>query len=137
MKGVPLRLEIGPKDIEKNQCVLVERPNRKKTIVQLESLEDGVSDCLKGVKETLYQNAKQRLISMTKHAKDFDEFEALAKEPGLIKAMWCGSRECEDKVKEKFAITSRCIPFEQEQLSQKCCFCKQQAKFSVYWGRSY
>jgi prolyl-tRNA synthetase len=74
---------------------------------------------------------------MTHSAKNFAEFESLSQSPGLIKAMWCGSRECEDKVKEKLSITSRCLPFEQEQLAETCCFCQKPAKFSVYWCRAY
>ena len=138
MKGVPLRLEIGPKDIEKNQCVLVRRDNREKYFVSLDEIETKVPELLQAVHDGLYQKALERRSNMTYTAKTLDELKDIAdNKPGFIKAMWCGDRECEDKLKEYAGVTSRCIPFEQEELSDKCVCCGKPAKNMLYWGKAY
>ena len=122
MKGMPLRLEIGPKDIEKNQCVLVRRHDREKIFVSLDNLEAAVAEQLEEVRRGIYQKALERRESMTYTAKTLDELKALADEkPGFIKAMWCGDVACEEKLKEVAGVSSRCMPFEQEEI----------------WGKSY
>lgn len=138
MKGVPLRLEIGPKDIENNQCVIVRRDNREKYFVSLDELETKVPELLKSVHDGLYQKALERRENMTFNAETLEEFCNIAdNKPGFIKAMWCGERECEDKLKEVAGVSSRCMPFEQEEISDKCVCCGKPAKKLVYWGKAY
>ena len=138
MKGVPLRLEIGPKDIENNRCVVVRRDSNEKIFVSLDELEQRVPELLQEVHDGLYQKALDRRAAMTFTAKDFAELKDIAdNKPGFIKAMWCGERECEDKLKDELGITSRCIPFEQEQLSDTCVCCGKPAKHMLYWGKAY
>ena len=127
MKGVPLRLEIGPKDIENNQCVIVRRDNREKYFVSLDMVQKG-----------LYEKALKRREEMTYTASTLEEIKDIAdNKPGFIKTMWCGDRECEDKLKEYAGITSRCMPFEQENLGEVCPCCGKPAKKMIYWGKAY
>jgi len=138
MKGVPLRLEIGPKDIENNRCVVVRRDNGEKIFVSLDELETKIPELLEAVRDGLYQKAVDRRAAMTFTARDYAELKDIAdNKPGFIKAMWCGDRECEDKLKDELGITSRCIPFEQEHLSDTCVCCGKPAKHMLYWGKAY
>ncbi len=138
MKGVPLRIEIGPRDIENNCCVAVRRDNREKTVVSLDELETKIPELLKAVHDGLYEKALARRAAMTYDAHNLEEMKNIADEkPGFIRAMWCGERECEDKLKETAGVTSRCIPFEQEQLGDTCVCCGKKAKYMLYWGKAY
>lgn len=138
MKGVPLRLEIGPKDIEKNQCVLVRRDNREKTFVSLDELEAKIPELLEAVRQGMYDKALARREQMTYTAVSLEEMKKIADEkPGFIKAMWCGDQACEEKLKEEAGVSSRCMPFEQEHLSDTCVCCGRPAKTMVYWGKAY
>ncbi len=139
MKGVPVRVEIGPKDIEKNQCVIVTRHNREKTFVSLDNLEHAVVEKLKEVHNGIYQRALENRERRTYAALTMDEITKKLEEngDGFVKAMWCGDEACEDKVKEITGVGSRCIPFEQEQLSDVCVCCGKPAKHMVYWGKAY
>lgn len=138
MKGVPLRLEIGPKDIENNRCVVVRRDNGEKIFVSIDELEAKIPELLEAVRDGLYQKAIDRRAAMTFTARDYAELKDIAdNKPGFIKAMWCGDRECEDKLKDELGITSRCIPFEQEHLSDTCVCCGKPAKHMLYWGKAY
>ena len=138
MKGVPLRLEIGPKDIEKKQCVLVRRDNREKYFVSLDDLETEIPKLLDTVQDGLFQAALARRANMTYTAKTLDELKDIAdNKPGFIKAMWCGSRECEEKLKEYAGVSSRCIPFEQEHIADTCVCCGKPADKMLYWGKAY
>ena len=138
MKGVPLRLEIGPKDIENNRCVVVRRDNGEKIFVSLDELEAKIPELLEAVRDGLYQKAIDRRAAMTFTARDYAELKNIAdNKPGFIKAMWCGDRECEDKLKDELGITSRCIPFDQEHLSDTCVCCGKPAKHMLYWGKAY
>ena len=138
MKGVPLRLEIGPKDIENGQCVLVRRDNREKTFVPLDELEARIPALLQAVHDGLYQKALERRESMTYTAATLEEMRELAdNKPGLIKAMWCGSQECELKLKEVAGVSSRCMPYEQEHIADTCVCCGKPAKHMVVWGKAY
>ena len=138
MKGVPLRLEIGPRDIENNQCVLVRRDSGEKTTVSLDELETAVPAALKAVHDGLYQKALARREAMTYSAVTLDEIVDLANnKPGLIRAMWCGDEACENTLKEVAGVTSRCMPFEQETLSDVCPVCGKPAKKLVIWGKAY
>ena len=138
MKGVPLRLEIGPKDIENNRCVVVRRDNGEKIFVSLDELETKIPELLEAVRDGLYRKAFDRRAAMTFTARDYAELKDIAdNKPGFIKAMWCGDRECEDKLKDELGITSRCIPFEQEHLGDTCVCCGKPAKHMLYWGKAY
>lgn len=139
MKGVPLRIEIGPKDIEQNQCVAVERHNRNKTFVPLDKLTDVVKERLQAVHDGMYQKALDNLNSRTYSCTSIDEIKSMLENngDGFVKAMWCGDEACEDKVKELTGVGSRCIPFEQEQLDDKCVCCGKPAKCMVIWGKAY
>ncbi len=138
MKGVPVRLEIGPKDIAKNQVVLVRRDTREKVFVPLDELETRVPQMLEDVQKGLLEKARAMRDHKTYAAETLETFEnTIAKTPGFIKAMWCGDRACEDRVKEKTGATARCIPFEQEQISDTCVCCGKPAKHMLYWGKAY
>ncbi len=138
MKGVPLRLEIGPRDIENGQCVIVRRDNLQKYTVKLDELEEVIPAFLKDVHDGLYNKALARRESMTYDAHNLDEMKEIADtKAGFIRAMWCGDRECEDKLKEVAGVTSRCIPFEQDEISDTCVCCGKKAKHMLYWGKAY
>ena len=138
MKGVPLRLELGPKDIAAGQCVLVRRDSREKQVVALSELEQAIPAALQAVHDGLYKRALQNRERRTYTAASYDEFKQLASEHnGFIKAMWCGDAACEDKIKEDTGVKSRCIPFEEEHIGDVCVCCGKPAKKMVYWGKQY
>ena len=138
MKGVPVRVELGPKDIESNQAVLVRRDTREKKVISLDNIENEVSDLLLEIQNSLYQKAFKHREDTTSAARDFSELKDIAEnKPGFIKAMWCGDVECELKIKEETTVTSRCIPFVQEEISDKCVCCGKPAKKMLYWGKAY
>lgn len=138
MRGVPLRLEIGPKDIEKNQCVLVRRDTREKVFVSLDELETKVPQLLSEIQTALLEKARALRDEKTYSAVTLEEFtQVVENTPGFIKAMWCGNQACEDQVKEKTGATARCIPFQQEKLADHCLCCGKPAKHMVYWGKAY
>lgn len=139
MKGVPVRVEIGPKDIEKNQCVVVRRDTREKAFVPLAELAEFVEKLLDTIHNDMYDRALKNTQEKTFVATSYDEFIDIAKNhPGFIKAMWCGDSECEDKLKDVTGgVKSRCIPFEEEHLADTCVCCGKPAKHMVYWGKQY
>ena len=139
MKGVPVRLEIGPRDIEAGNCVLVSRVSRDKNFVALDNIEEAVKDMLASVHNELVARANKNLAQKTSSVATYEEFlDAAANKPGFIKAMWCGDVACEDKIKDETGgVKSRCIPFNEEKLSDKCVCCGRPAKHMVVWGRQY
>ena len=138
MKGVPLRLELGPKDLEKNQCVLVRRDTREKTFVSLDELPTVIPALLDSLTRDLYQRALENREKRTWAARTMDEVKALAAaDTGYIKTMWCGDLDCELKMKEEVGLSSRCMPFEQEQIGEVCPICGKPAKTMIYWGIAY
>ena len=139
MKGVPLRLEIGPRDIENNSCVLVSRVSRQKTFVSLDNIEEEIEKALAAVHDELLARAEKNLCEKMNVAHDHEEFLEIAENhPGFIKAMWCGDAECEDKLKDETGgVKSRCIPFVEEHISDVCACCGKPAKHMVVWGRQY
>ena len=138
MKGVPLRLEIGPKDLEKNQCVLVRRDTREKIFVSLDELETAIPAQLEALRKDLYERALANREKRTWAATTMEEVKELAKaNTGYIKTMWCGDLACEMKMKEEAGLSSRCMPFEQEHLSDVCPCCGKPASKMVYWGVAY
>ena len=138
MKGVPLRLEIGPKDLEKNQCVLVRRDTREKIFVSLDELETAIPAQLEALRKDLYERALANREKRTWAATTMEEVKELAKaNTGYIKTMWCGDLACEMKMKEEAGLSSRCMPFEQEHISDVCPCCGKPASKMVYWGVAY
>ena len=138
MKGVPLRLELGPKDMEKNQCVLVRRDTGEKLFVSLDGIEDTVKKLLDDIHDGLYAKAKKNLEENTYPCATLSEVrEKMEKQGGFAKTMWCGDLECELRMKEEAGVSSRCIPLEQEHLADTCAICGKPAAKMVYWGVAY
>ena len=139
MKGVPVRLEIGPRDIESNQCVLVSRVDRSKEFVSLDTLEQSIAAKLTEVRDAMYAKALENRANKTYDCKTLDEITATLEEKGagFVRAMWCGDEACEDRVKEITGVGSRCIHFEQVAISDKCVCCGKPADTMVLWGKAY
>ncbi len=139
MKGVPLRVEIGPKDIENNQCVIVRRDNHEKTFVSLDNLENELARLTKELEQALFDKAKANMESKTETLSTMEEIIASATtKDGFIKTLWCGDEECEKAMKEKAGLTSRCMPFgEQDDIDGVCPVCGKKAKHRVIWGKAY
>lgn len=138
MKGYPLRLEIGPRDIEQGQCVLVRRDNREKTIVKFEDLARVVPELLDAVQTALFDKALQNRETHTYEAHSIDEMnKVLSEHTGFIKSMWCGDRACEEKVKAETGMPSRCMPLAQENLGDVCPICGKPASKMMVWGIAY
>ena len=138
MRGIPVRIECGPKDMEKNQCVVVRRDTREKIIVCLDELAVKVPEILETMQKDMLETARAHRDAHTYTAHNYEELmDILENKPGFVKAMWCGDQACEDKIKEVASATSRCIPFEQEQISDVCPICGKPAKHMVYWGKAY
>ena len=138
MRGIPLRLEMGPRDIENGECVLVRRDTSEKISVKLENLEETISKLLEDIQNNMFEMCKKRMEEKTTEAHTLDEFvEKMNSNQGFIKAMWCGNAECEAKIKELTAAKSRCMPFVQEKIDDKCVCCGKPADKYVIWGRQY
>ena len=138
MRGIPLRVEIGPRDLAENKCVVVRRDTREKIACSIDELPAKIAELLPRIQQDMYDRAKKHLEEHTFEAPDKETFESLFEETkGFVKAMWCGSRECEEKIKEDYSVTSRCIPFKQDHLSDVCVCCGKPATKMVYWGRAY
>lgn len=138
IKGIPARIEIGPKDIEAGQCVIVRRDNREKTVVPINEAADRLKEILEQEQQDMYDRAYEHLHSSLYEASDYETFkDIVANKPGFVKAMWCGDEACELKIKEDTTATSRCIPFEQEKIADTCVCCGKPAKAMVYWGKAY
>ena len=138
MKGVPLRIEIGPRDVADNKCVIVRRDNREKAFVSIDNIIDEVNAGLDALIKALYEKALANRESRTYRAENLEELIKIANEKsGYIQAMWCGDRACEEKLKEVADVTSRCIPFGKEPIGDKCVCCGREAHKLVYWGKAY
>ena len=139
VQGIPARIEIGPKDIEKNQCVIVRRDTREKIVVSLDEVNEKLAEVLETMQDDMLERAKTFLAGHINDAHDYNEFKAIAEtKPGFIRAMWCGDEACENKIKEDTTVTSRCMPFnDQEQISDVCVCCGKPAHKLVYWGKAY
>lgn len=138
MRGIPVRVEIGPRDIESGKCLICRRDTREKIEVDIDKLADKIAELLPQIQQDMYDRAKKHLEEHTYEATSREEFEKIfAEKSGFVKAMWCGETECEEKIKEDMAVTSRCMPFEQKCLSDTCVYCGKPAKKMVYWGRAY
>lgn len=138
MKGVPLRLEVGPRDIEQEQCVLVRRDTREKTIVKFDVLVQAVQELLEKEQQALYHKALKNRQEHTYTAKSLQDMKDILKEHvGFVKSMWCGDLACEEKVKEETGMPSRCMPLEQEHIADTCPICGKPAKKMIVWGIAY
>lgn len=138
MRGIPLRIEIGPKDIEANQAIICRRDNGEKTAVSLDEIDVKVGEILEKMQSDMLERARAHRDEHTFEATTWEDFkEAADTKPGFIKAMWCGELDCELKIKEDAGLTSRCMPFKQEKLSDTCICCGKPAKSLVYWGKAY
>ena len=138
MKGIPLRIEIGPKDIENGRCVAVSRVDGSKTEVALDELENAIPALLDSIHAALYEKASKNLSENTFDAKTIDEVkEIIETKGGFVRAMWCEDLDCELKMKEIAGVTSRCIPYQQERIGDVCAVCGKPAEKMVYWGVAY
>ena len=138
MRGVPVRIELGPRDIENNKCVVVRRDNSEKIEVSLDELNEKLEVILEDIQKSMYDACVKRVKEKTTIAHNLEEFEEnLKNNQGYVKTMWCGDAECEEKIHELTGAKSRCIPFEQENLGDKCVCCGKPAKTMVVWGRQY
>lgn len=138
MRGIPVRVEVGPRDIENGVCMVVRRDSGEKMEVKLDELAETIAKLLPQIQQDMYDRAKALMESKTYSAKDREEFcKTFEEKTGFVKAMWCGDRACEDEIKEKYSVTSRCIPFEQEHIADTCVCCGKPATKMVYWGKAY
>ena len=139
MRGFPARIEIGPRDIENGECVVVRRDTRQKYTVKLDEISDFMKKLLEDIHNDMYDRAKKHLEESMYDAVTYDEFKKIMNEKsGFVRAMWCGSLECEDRIKADTTATSRCIPFEdRDEISKTCICCGKPAKHLVYWGKAY
>ena len=137
MKGVPLRLEIGPRDIENGVVTVVRRDNGEKSVVKNEELEGVIKRLLSDVHESMYRKAEAFRDSRIKEAHTLDELKKYLDEGNFVKAMWCGSQECELKVKELMQATIRIMPFDQTPIDDKCIADGSPAKKLVIFARAY
>ena len=138
MRGIPLRIEMGPRDIEANQVIIVRRDTSEKITVSIDELQTKVGELLDTMQKEMLERARKHRDAHTYVAKNYDEFkEIVATKPGFVKAMWCGNQACEDKIKEETTATARCMPFTQEHISDTCVCCGKKATKMVYWGKAY
>ena len=138
MRGIPVRIELGPKDLEAGQAVIVRRDTREKITVALDELSKKVGEVLDDMQTEMLERARAHRDAHTYVARDYEEFkETVANRPGFVKAMWCGDEACENKIKEETTATSRCMPWKQEHLADTCVCCGRKAKAMVYWGKAY
>jgi prolyl-tRNA synthetase len=139
MRGIPMRVEIGPKDMEAGQCVLVRRDTREKMVVAIDEVATKAAELLETIQKDMFERAKAHRDAHVYDAHNYEEFsEIVTTKPGFIRGMWCEDEACEVKIKEDFAATSRCMPFnDQEQISDVCVCCGKPAHKLVYWGKAY
>ena len=139
MRGIPVRVELGPKDIAAGKCVLVRRDTREKIECSLEEVAAVLPQLLEKIQEEMFQRAKAHRDAHIWDAHNYEEFKKIVEEkPGFIRGMWCGDRACEDKIKEETTATSRCMPFQdQEQIADTCVCCGKPAHKLIYWGKAY
>ena len=138
LRGVPVRVEIGPKDIEKNECIVFRRDTLEKETVSLDNLEERISMLMQEIQDNMYKMAEENFKKRTFVAHDFEEYKKLfAEREGFAKIMWCGDVACEDKIKEENSTTIRCIPFEEDRFQDVCTICGKKATHMLYTARQY
>ena len=138
MRGIPLRIEVGPRDLENGEAVVVRRDTGEKQTVKLDQLETVIPELLDTIQKDMLEKARVHRDAHTYTAENYEQFkDIIENRPGFIKAMWCGDRQCEDAIKEETGATARCMPFAQEHLADNCVYCGKPAKKMVYFGRAY
>lgn len=140
MRGFPMRIEIGPKDMEAGQCVLVRRDTREKLVVAIENVAEESAKLLEQIQKDMFERAKAHRDAHIWNASDYEEFKKVAEEkPGFIRTTWCGEEACENKIKEDTTCTSRCMPFNDSEVPEgaTCICCGKPAKKLIYWGKAY
>ena len=138
MRGIPVRVEMGPRDIETNQAIIVRRDTREKITVSIDDLDTAIQEVLATMQKEMLERARAHRDAHTYDAHNYEEFkDIVTNKPGFIRGMWCGDEACENKIKEETTATSRCMPFEQEKISDVCVCCGKPAKKLVYWGKAY
>ena len=137
VKGVPIRIEVGPRDLANNVITISKRNDGKKETYSIDGIENTVVELLEKIHKEMYQKALDNLIENTKEAHSLEEIEAIVNKGGYAKVMWCGDEECENKVKELYQATSRCMPFEQIPIDDKCAICGKKAKYLILFAKAY
>jgi prolyl-tRNA synthetase len=139
MRGIPVRVELGPKDIEAGKCIVVRRDTREKIEVSLDELESRIPQILEQIQKDMFERARKHRDAHIWDAHNYEELKEIAEtKPGFIRGMWCEDQACEDKIKEELTVTSRCMPFhDQEQIADVCVCCGRPAHKLVYWGKAY
>ena len=140
MRGFPLRVEIGPKDIEKGECVIVRRDTREKISVRIDDVASCAAKLLETIHKDMFERAKKFRAEHTYEAATYEEFKTIADtKPGFIRAFWCGDEACENKIKEDTTCTSRCMPFGEPETPEDavCICCGKKARKLVCWGKAY
>ncbi len=137
VKGVPIRIEVGPRDLANNVVTISKRNDGKKETYSIDGIENTVVGLLEKIHKEMYQKALDNLIENTKEAHSLEEIEAIVNKGGYAKVMWCGDEECENKVKELYQATSRCMPFEQIPIDDKCAICGKKAKYLILFAKAY
>ena len=138
IQGIPTRIEIGPKDLAKNQAVIVRRDTREKIVTPIDAIPQTLAEVLEQMQQDMYDRAKAHLESHTHIARNWDEFQdILENKQGFIRAMWCGEKECEEAIKDETGATTRCMPFVQAKHSDTCVHCGKLAKYEVFFGKAY
>ncbi|MFO7969146.1 MAG: proline--tRNA ligase [Candidatus Izemoplasmatales bacterium] len=138
MKGIPLRIEIGPRDLKNNQAIIVKRYNREKITIDIDDIEEFIPKTLNYIHDEMYQQALRNMEENTREAYDYQTFKKIMEEKsGYVKMMWCGDEECESKIKEDTKATARAIPFDQTPIGEECPVCKKKAKYLVYFAKAY
>ena len=138
MRGIPVRIEIGPKDIAAGNAVIVRRDTREKQVVAIDEIAQKVEEPLNTMQTEMLERARAHRDAHTYEALDYETFKDIVEnKPGFVKSMWCGDVACENQIKEETGAPSRCMPFAQEHLSDTCVCCGKPAKKMVYWGKAY
>ncbi len=138
MKGIPLRIEVGPRDLENNKCVVAKRYNGEKLTLDLEIVAESIPSLLEHIHQDMYQRALINVLDNTRETNDYNEFKKIIKEKGgYVKMMWCGDKACEEKIKADTAASSRCLPFDQTPIGETCPVCGKKAKHLVYFAKAY
>lgn len=138
MKGIPVRIEIGPRDLANNECVIVRRDTNEKTKVSLDKVTDTVNNLLAEIQINMFNKAKENMLNKTYEVKTLDEIKDIMQNtPGFVRTGWCGDLACEEKVKEETGASSRCIPFDENYENKKCAVCGKEAKHELYFGLQY
>ncbi len=137
MKGVPLRIELGPRDLEKGVVTICKRNDGSKEVVNINDILNEVNRLLKLVHEEMYNAALKNLLANIREVHTEKELKEALDKGGFVKMMWCGDEACEIAIKERYQATSRCMPFDQIRFDETCPICGKKAKYVIYFGRAY